>query len=589
MQKWGDDMRIWMLVIALALAGCDNGGEEHADGKTDAFLIGGKGDSPFGTCTDQQVLALVNDPLTSYETLRGIGVWPQSATSIVEHRDGADALPGTADDDLFDDLRELDDAWWVGPKTLEALAAAAAPRCDAALTAEVIFSPQPYKDSHLDRVRALIDGAGTSVDIAMYSFSDSNILAALGAAAARGVQVRFLFESANGDKNDPAGTWSAKLEDRGIDVRYVNKIMHHKFMIVDGPVAAVDDAYTGTLVTGSGNWSNSAGTRYDENTVFLSGSGELLLRFQQEFNHLWENSRDLVWAQDLEFFATRPIPDAVIVDDSAADVAYTSDNFDVKTTSHGQTFSVVTGRNTVADALVAQIEAATTSIHVASGHLRSRPVSEALLAKAAAHPEMDIRVLLDNQEYISEWTATNQEAELAACLAAAGDSESAVRKCLDKGFYYSYPLYAAGIPLRFKYYCYRWHYTYAVQMHHKYMVFDGRVVASGSYNLSDNAEHNTMENMVFYDSSALPDLVAAFEANFASLWDLGEAEGLYPKLLEEIDTATGPFPIVFEPMALGWEEVTVLKALIKEKCPQVTSDEFASNPQSHTWCDPTDS
>ncbi|MFH1532105.1 MAG: phospholipase D-like domain-containing protein [Pseudomonadota bacterium] len=579
-------MRAWILVIVLMVTACGTERPESADGKDDAFLVGGKGDSPYGSCTDNQILALVNDPLTSYEVLRGIGVWPQSAKSIVAHRDGADGLPGTADDDSFDDLRELDDLWWVGPKTLEALATAAAANCEAVLTAEVIFSPQPYEQSHLDRVRKLIDGAEVSIDIAMYSFSDSNILAALGAATARGVQIRFIFESANGDKNDPEGTWSAKLEERGINVRYVNKIMHHKFMIVDGPIASVDDAYTGTLVTGSGNWSNSAGTRYDENTVFLSGSGELLLKFQQEFNHLWENSRDLVWAEDLESLTTLPIPDAVIVDDPAVDVAYTSDNFDVKASSYGPTFSVVTGRDTVADALVAQIEAATTSIHVASGHLRSRPVAEALLAKAAAHPEMDIRVLLDNQEYISAWKADDQKADLAACLAAAGDSPSAVRKCQDKGFYYSYPLYEAGVPLRFKFYCYRWHYTYAVQMHHKTMVFDGRIVASGSYNLSDNAEHNTMENMVFYDASVLPEMVAAFEANFEALWVQGEAEGLYPKLLEEISLAEGPFPIVFEPMALGWEEVTVLKALIKDKCPQVTSDAFASNPQSHTWCDP---
>ena len=585
-------MRTWIigiLGIALAMAGCDASEPESADGKSDAFLVGGKGDSPYGTCTDQQVLTLVNDPLTDYDALRAVGVWPLSAKEILSHRDGPDGIAGTEDDELFDDLRELDDVWWVGPKTLEALAAAVAPRCDAVLSAEAIFSPQPYETSHLDKVRSLIDAADVSLDIAMYSFSDHNILAALEDAADRGIRIRFLFEKANSDKSDPEGTWSGKLEERGIDVRYVNKIMHHKFMIVDGPVDTVDAAYTGTLVTGSGNWSNSAGTRYDENTVFLSGSGELLLKFQREFNHLWENSRDLAWKMPPEPVTTRPIPAVVIVDDPAVDVAYTSDNFDVKTTSHGQTFSVVTGRDTVADALVARIEAATTSIHVASGHLRSRPVSEALLAKAAAHPEMDIRILLDNQEYISAWKANDQTEALEACLAAAGDSQSALRKCMDKGFYYSYPLYEAGIPLRFKYYCYRWHYTYAEQMHHKYMIFDGKLVASGSYNLSDNAEHNTMENMVFYDASVLPDIVAGFETNFEALWVQGEAEGLYPALLQQISEATDSIPLVFEPMALGWEEVTVLKSLIKETCPAVNSDAYSSNPQGHTWCDLSDS
>jgi len=573
-----------MVGLVALVAACGGESEESVDGKDDAFLMEGKGDSLYGSCTDAQVLSLVNDSLVTYEVLREAGVWPLSARQIIEHRDGADEMPDTEDDDLYDDLRELDDVWWVGEKTLEALASAVARRCEVVLEVETIFSPQAYEVSHLDRVRGLIEKATTSIDIAMYSFSDHNILAALEDAARSGVQIRFLFEKANKDKSDPEGTWSAKLEDGGIDVRYVNKIMHHKFMIVDGPVTSVDDAYTATLVTGSGNWSNSAGTRYDENTVVLSGGGELVLRFQQEFNYLWENSRDLVWDADLEFVTTRQIPDVVIVEDPACAVAFTSANFDVKTTSYGQTFSAVTGRDTVADALVEQIEAATKSIHVASGHLRSRPVSEALLAKAAANPGMDIRVLLDNQEYISAWKANDQEEKLAECIAAAGESESKVRKCQDKGFYFSYPLYEAGIPLRFKYYCYRWHYTYAVQMHHKYMVFDGRLVASGSYNLSDNAEHNTMENMVFYDASAMPELVTSFEENFEVLWGQGEEEGLYPALLEEIDQAVESIPLIFEPMALGWDEVTVLKALIKEKCPQVNSDEFASNPKDHTWC-----
>ncbi len=581
-------MRAWLigfLGITLAVTACDTEAPDSADGKNDAFQLSGKGDSPYGTCADLQVLTLVNDPLTTYDSLREAGVWPLSAKNIMKHRDGEDGISGTEDDELIDDLRELDDVWWVGPKTLEALALAVTPRCEAVLSAEAIFSPQPYETSHLDKVRALIDAAEVSLDIAMYSFSDHNILAALEDAVKRGVQVRFLFEKANKDKSDPEGTWSAKLEDRDIDVRYVNKIMHHKFMIVDGPIDTVDAAYTATLATGSGNWSNSAGTRYDENTVIIKGSGELLLRFQREFNHLWENSRDLQWAEDMVYVTTRPIPEVVIVDDPMLDVAYTSDNFKVKTTSHGQTFSVVTGLDTVADALVARIEAATTSIHVASGHLRSRPVSEALLAKAKAHPEMDIRVLLDNQEYISAWKANDQNEKLDACLAAAGDSESATRKCMDKGYYFSYPLYEAGIPLRFKYYCYRWHYSYAVQMHHKYMIFDGKIVASGSYNLSDNAEHNTMENMVFYDAAVLPNIVAGFEANFEALWTQGEADGLYPALLAQIDAAVDGFSLVFEPMALGWEEVTVLKSLIKEKCPQVNSSAYSSNPASHTWCD----
>lgn len=206
------------------------------------------------------------------------------------------------------------------------------------------------------------------------------------------------------------------------------------------------------------------------------------------------------------------------------------------------------------------------------------------MAKAAANPTMDIRVLLDNQEYISSWYADEQLKDLGNCLNNAGDSESKKQKCFDKGFYFSQPLYEAGIPLKFKYYCYRWHYSYAPQMHNKYMIFDEASVASGSYNLSDNAEHNTLENIVIYNAASHPQLIESFKANFNYLWTMGDADGLYAKLLDEIENGTGSVPLVFEAMALTYQEVTVLKDLIKKHCPHINDNDYKANPKHHTWC-----
>ena len=63
---------------------------------------------------------------------------------------------------------------------------------------------------------------------------DEDEAEALGAAAQRGVSIRVIFEGAGGDRSDPDGSVSAQLEEVGIEVRYVNKIMHHKFAIIDG-------------------------------------------------------------------------------------------------------------------------------------------------------------------------------------------------------------------------------------------------------------------------------------------------------------------------------------------------------------------
>ena len=44
---------------------------------------------------------------------------------------------------------------------------------------DVIFSPQPYSQSHIQAVIKAIDAAQTSLDIAMYNLSDSNVEKAL--------------------------------------------------------------------------------------------------------------------------------------------------------------------------------------------------------------------------------------------------------------------------------------------------------------------------------------------------------------------------------------------------------------------------
>jgi phosphatidylserine/phosphatidylglycerophosphate/cardiolipin synthase-like enzyme len=565
------------------LASCE-GSEGCPDGEYDEAFPTGKADSPYGECELDQVVAYLNDASVTAGTLREGGIHSRAAGSLIAYRNGPDGAAGTSDDNLFESIEEVDAVAWVGPTAMAQLVAIVKDLCGQAPSIDVIFSPQPYESSHLVRVARLIDEAERSLDIAMYSMSDSGILSALERAVGRGVSVRMLFEPAREDQRSPAGTYSAGLEEKGVDVRYINKIMHHKFVIVDGPRESIGQAAGATLVTGSGNWSNGAGTKYDENTVFIEGSPELILLFQQEFNLLWENSREFTAGRTFEFATSMPVTPGMIVDEPYLDVVFTSANFSTSTTSYGPTFSSVTGRDTVSDRLVELINAATQSIHIASGHLRSRPVAEALLSKAAASPGVDIRIYLDGQEYISRSYHDQQVGDLEACLEAAGTRESAIQDCYDNGFYFSYQVQAAGIPLRFKTYCYRWDARYALQMHHKYFVFDGKILASGSYNLSDNAEHETMENMVIYDGAVFPDLVAAFEQNFAALWETGGQEGLYEQLLYTVQETADPIPIVFAPMALDWSQVTELKGAIRQACPAVDSQAYRDDPVAHQTC-----
>lgn len=582
---------ILKVACVLALTACSAQGDEPGDPEHGSFGSGkADGGIDANSAEARAVLALVNDLAIDLDTLDDdAGLNAKAATNIIRHRDGNDRTPGTADDNVFDDLAELDAVPFVGKVALEQLLEYAIEHgylvADGDTASDVIFSPQLLADSHNARVARMIDEAQHSIDIAMYSFSDAAISTALANAVARGVKVRFVFETANADRKLAGAALTAsksgRLETAGIDVRWVNKIMHHKFMIVDGPRDA-DTAATAKLVTGSGNWSNGAATRYDENTLFLDGHRELNLRVQREFNLMWEHSRDLVSNPAIVTEnSTFEITDEVIGDDAGNDVYFTSANFKIQ----GADTFVINGGNAVADKLVAAIEGADTSIKVASGHLRSRPVAEALIRKASESPEVEIQVYLDGQEFISETTHDIQMEELEECIAAAGASASKIRDCNDSGFLFGFLVGNSGIDVRYKYYSYRWSASNALQMHHKYMIVDGDELWTGSYNLSDNAEHNTFENMFHFAGADAQAMVDRYESNFASMWETGRSDDLLGSLRETVATvAQGDVPLLFASMALTWDEVADLKDLLRTECPRVNEEDFRTRPEAHPFC-----
>ncbi|MEZ4317888.1 MAG: phospholipase D-like domain-containing protein [Myxococcota bacterium] len=540
---------------------------------------------PEYACMETTVSELLSAADTTEEDLLAIGVYSRAAAEIVKTRNGPDGVPATLDDVRFNSLDDVDSVPQVGPQTIADLLAWGLSQCQT--SADVVFSPQGYDESHLAEITKRLDQARRSVDVAMYSFSDSGVKNALVRAADRGVKVRLVFEGASEDRKAPQGTTSAWFEDRGIEVRWINKIMHHKFGILDGPRDHASQAGTGTLVTGSGNWSNSAGTRFDENTLFIEGDARLNLQFQREFDLMWENGRAVPWNETLENEPSVPVLDADLSVAEGASALFTSANFEAYDSSrYGPTFRNLDGSSRVRDALVQLIEQADTSIWIASGHLRSRPIYDALVAKRLRNPEIDIRVYLDGQEYISQGYHTEEQAEYQACLAAAQD-DGDVRDCQDNGYYFGIALANAGIDVRYKYYAYRWDHSYADQMHHKYLVIDREIVATGSYNLSPNAEFDTFENVVMLHAGQYRSTVEAFANNFDQIWNTNRDDDLaiYWSYVDFVTNTNEDFPIVFTPMALTHSEVEFLKNTIWENCPDINSDAYRQSPGAHRYCE----
>lgn len=55
-------------------------------------------------------------------------------------------------------------------------------------------------------------------------------------------------------------------------------------------------------------------------------------------------------------------------------------------------------------------------------------------------------------------------------------------------------------------------------MHHKFAIFDGQVMVTGSYNWTENAERFNYENLLVEDD---PALIQAFQKEFEKLWSRG--------------------------------------------------------------------
>lgn len=123
---------------------------------------------------------------------------------------------------------------------------------------------------------SLIAQAQHTIDVAMYSFTDDQLGAALIAAHERGVQVRVIIEGGNVHS---LGSEVGTLLNAGIPVKKdtASGKFHHKFAIIDGT----------WVVTGSYNWSESANDDNYENVVILQ-CPELAAVFTQHFEtYLW--------------------------------------------------------------------------------------------------------------------------------------------------------------------------------------------------------------------------------------------------------------------------------------------------------------
>ena len=162
---------------------------------------------------------------------------------------------------------------------------------------EVYFS---LSDNPQKEIIKNINRAQTSINIAMYIFTDREIALPLAKARERGVKVRLYLDK---DQVNYQYSQSRFLVQKGIKARISSNsyIMHNKFAIIDNRI----------LLTGSYNWTFSANNRNDENLMVIDDP-EIIGIFQNQFINLWTNkyslerTRQLYKIAKVEFLPTSP-------------------------------------------------------------------------------------------------------------------------------------------------------------------------------------------------------------------------------------------------------------------------------------------
>ena len=132
-----------------------------------------------------------------------------------------------------------------------------------------------------------INAAEEFISIAMYTFTDVEIAQAILEARDRGIYIKIYLDHSQVKAKYSRSRYFIQ---NGIEVRISSNsyIMHNKFAVIDNKI----------IITGSYNWTVSAGKRNDENLLVIDDN-YIVERYQDQFNNLWDNKYSPERYQDL--------------------------------------------------------------------------------------------------------------------------------------------------------------------------------------------------------------------------------------------------------------------------------------------------
>jgi phosphatidylserine/phosphatidylglycerophosphate/cardiolipin synthase-like enzyme len=368
-----------------------------------------------------------------------------------------------------------------------------------------------------DQLVTAIDATKTSIQVAMYEFTLDKVLEALRRAKKRGVDIKVVLDESHlytrgldhrRQVKKPSAQIQALVQE-GFDVLTLKGeaggIQHNKFAVFDNKVVEF----------GSYNWAETAEQDHYENIKF-SDEAQRIAYYRQYFQYM----RDLAKPVDqekLEEVLTRteaavgdeeytsdsssiegPETESERVKDSDETGAERASKFPPTPTDpdrpirlNGQSFprQLFSPDGGIEAALVQAVKAAKVSIDIAMFSFFSKAVAQAVVDAFAANPDLKIRVVMDFSQ------SHNKYSNIGALF-----QEHGIDVKLNGG------PNRHGDPMFEK-------------MHNKFMVVDGKMLETGSFNYSPTAEHKSFENANFLDDPLdITAYVWFFEQMYKNSW-----------------------------------------------------------------------
>ncbi|MCX5796249.1 MAG: phospholipase D-like domain-containing protein [Elusimicrobia bacterium] len=365
------------------------------------------------------------------------------------------------------------------------------------------FALLPYQPIEPLYVKA-IDAAKKSLQIAIYEFTSQPILEALRRAKARGVKIdiildrNHLYTTGIGHTGEPR---KPKPEVVALAKEFHLKtlkgkssgVMHNKFLVMDDALVSF----------GSYNLTDVAEKHHFENLMF-SDDAKRVANYGRYFDYMQG------LAQEVDQDKLDEILNRTIENMSEAAKAGSDDSEEpapeaaAETTGRGHQIppppedpekpikfngvdfprQLFSPQGHIEAALVQAVKAAKVSIDIAMFSFYSQAIADALLEMKKAHPELKIRIILDYSQSklaeLDDWFVSHGF-EVRLLSGPAGDE---------------------GDPMFQK-------------MHNKLIIVDHKLLETGSFNYSPNAENNSFENANFTDD---PTDLAGYVAYYERLW-----------------------------------------------------------------------